>query len=91
MTGTITSGRRLAGFGTAAAMSILMTAVVLHPTAAHAAEDPVGLGTAADYSVLAGSTVTNTGPSDLGQSLGVHPGSTNPGFLRASSRRDPPR
>jgi type VI secretion system secreted protein VgrG len=38
------------------------------------------LGTAADFSVLAGSTATNTGPSTLEQKLGVHPGSTAPGF-----------
>ncbi len=40
----------------------------------------MGLGTAANFSVLAGSTVTNTGPSFLAQSLGVSPGNTAPGF-----------
>ncbi|MEU8252763.1 ice-binding family protein [Micromonospora inaquosa] len=49
-------------------------------TGASAAEAPVGLGTAANFSVLAGSTVTNTGPSFLAQSLGVSPGNTAPGF-----------
>jgi type VI secretion system secreted protein VgrG len=48
--------------------------------AAAQATDPVGLGTAADFSVLAASTVTNTGPSVLAQSLGVFPGNTAPGF-----------
>jgi type VI secretion system secreted protein VgrG len=38
------------------------------------------MGTAANFSVLAGSTATNTGPSTLEQKLGVHPGSTAPGF-----------
>jgi len=38
------------------------------------------LGTAAGYSVLAGSTVTNTGPSVLGGELGVSPGSAITGF-----------
>jgi type VI secretion system secreted protein VgrG len=40
----------------------------------------VGLGTAADFSVLAGSTVTNTGDTLLEQDLGVHPGSAATGF-----------
>ncbi|WP_279433313.1 ice-binding family protein [Micromonospora sp. KC606] len=38
------------------------------------------MGTAANFSVLAGSTVTNTGPSFLAQSLGVSPGNTAEGF-----------
>jgi hypothetical protein len=38
------------------------------------------LGTAAGYSVLAGSTVTNTGPSVLSGELGVSPGSAITGF-----------
>ena len=40
----------------------------------------VGLATAANYSVLGGTTVTNTGPSILGQSLGLSPGTATPGF-----------
>lgn len=40
----------------------------------------MGLGTAGNFSVLAGSTVTNTGASVLAQNLGVHPGNTAPGF-----------
>lgn len=38
------------------------------------------LGTAAGYSVLAGSAVTNTGPSVLSGELGVSPGSAITGF-----------
>jgi hypothetical protein len=45
-----------------------------------AAEAPVDLGTAANFSVLAGSTVTNTGSSTLAQDLGVDPGSAATGF-----------
>jgi type VI secretion system secreted protein VgrG len=55
-------------------------ALLIPGPAAAQATDPVGLGTAADFSVLAASTVTNTGPSVLAQSLGVHPGNTAPGF-----------
>ena len=54
--------------------------LIFSGTGASAAEAPVGLGTAANFSVLAGSTVTNTGPSFLAQSLGVDPGNTAPGF-----------
>lgn len=45
-----------------------------------AAEPTVPLGTAEGYSVLAGSTVTNTGPSVLAQNLGLTPGSAVTGF-----------
>lgn len=40
----------------------------------------VELGTAINYSVLAGSTVTNTGPSVLVSSIGLSPGSSVTGF-----------
>jgi len=40
----------------------------------------VSLGTAADYSVLAGSAVTNTGPSVVTGSVGVAPGTSITGF-----------
>ncbi|MDQ6946778.1 MAG: ice-binding family protein, partial [Actinomycetota bacterium] len=50
------------------------------PSLAHAAEAPVGLGTAGAYSVLGGVTVTNTGPSRLSGNLGVSPGTATTGF-----------
>lgn len=40
----------------------------------------VGLATAANYSVLAGQTITNTGPSVLDKSAGLAPGSAVVGF-----------
>jgi hypothetical protein len=55
--------------------------LLLAGTPASAAIVPtVPLGTSANYSVLGASTVTNTGPSTLAQSLGLWPGTSITGF-----------
>ena len=74
------------------AVGILATAVALSlavllwvPTAAQAAEAPVGLGTVGSYSVLGGQAVANTGPSTLAGDLGVSPGTAITGFPPGTS------
>jgi hypothetical protein len=58
----------------------LISVSIISMPAADAATAPVSLGTSATYSVLGGSTVTNTGPSTLGGDLGLSPGSAITGF-----------
>jgi hypothetical protein len=63
------------------ALSIVVSAFVvgLWPTAALAATQP-RLGTATSFAVLAGSTITNTGPSVIHGAIGLSPGSAVTGF-----------
>jgi hypothetical protein len=55
-------------------------ATVLGAPVAFAAQSPVGLGNATPFAVLAGTTVTNTGPSVISGDLGVSPGTAVIGF-----------
>src|ERR1700686_3096551 len=61
------------------ALAVALVAVIAIPGNALASTAP-GLGTAATYAVLAGTTVTNTGASVITGDLGVSPGSACTGF-----------
>ncbi|MFC8201511.1 ice-binding family protein [Streptomyces sp. NPDC057298] len=75
--------RRTMSVWIAAVTAVVLAAVVLAvtPTRANAVATPVPLGTAASFGVLAGATVTNTGPTVVnGLNVGVSPGTAITGF-----------
>ena len=59
---------------------IALSIVFAFGPALQAQEVSVGLGTADDFAVLAGETITNTGPTTITGDVGLHPGSDTPGF-----------
>jgi len=71
--------RRFRRITAGAVLALAAAALTLAPFA-FGAQAPVGLGTAANFAVLAGSTVTNTGPSVISGSVGLDPGSAVTGF-----------
>lgn len=63
-----------------AAVALGLSVTLMGGTQATAAESPVGLGTAASFAVLGGSTVINTGPSVISGDVGLSPGTAISGF-----------
>lgn len=79
-TRTSRHSKRTLAISVISALCLVLASVVGESAIASAAQPTVQLGTAASFAVLAGSTVTNTGPSSIEGSLGLSPGTAVTGF-----------
>lgn len=63
------------------ALAVLLgTSILVGAPHAYAAQAPVGLGTAESFAVLAGSGITNTGPTTITGDIGTFPTTTRSGL-----------
>ena len=66
-----------------ALLALLLAATLALPATGMAAQPTVNLGTTSNFAVLAGSTITNTGPTTVngnaGGDIGLYPGTAFPG------------
>ena len=60
-------------------LTLMLVGMMALPTVGFAAQPTVDLGSTASFAILAGETITNTGPTTITGDVGVHPGSTFPG------------
>jgi Ice-binding-like len=77
-----TPTRHLAWF--AVLLTALVTAFAVSAAPASAAQPAVSLGTANAFALMAGSAITNTGPSTINGDLGLSPGTAVSGFPPAT-------
>jgi hypothetical protein len=68
----------------AAMLITAFVALVISTSAASAAQPPVNLRTADAFAILAGSAITNTGPSTINGDMGLSPGTSVTGFPPAT-------
>jgi hypothetical protein len=80
LTHTSRHSKRILAISVTSVLCLVLASIVGESAIASAAQPTVQLGTAASFAVLAGSTVTNTGPSSIEGSLGLSPGTAVTGF-----------
>jgi hypothetical protein len=60
-------------------LTLAVASLLAVPATATAAQSPVTLGTTVTFAVLAGSAITNTGPTTITGDVGLHPGTAYTG------------
>jgi hypothetical protein len=63
---------------------ILLVVMMVVPATGVAAEATVNLGTTSSFAILAGTGITNTGPTVINGDVGVHPANTFTGQAQAT-------